>query len=210
MRQLNQGGVKWISRVSETLAPAKALLAEGSERWQHSEDGQVSWFSRQMTLPQGSERWVVIYTQASVERVRQTMQRQVSKAQKKWEQTCWHLSHRHFACEADARATLKRELKGKPRLPVAVGGHRERQLPPGRAGSLAQSVLDCRHQRLGVSGPLRPGPHRHLQRPGRRGAWLSLSQRPPLSGVFGLCQKAGAHYGPQLHHGALPVGVPSG
>ncbi|SRR6266566_1915833 len=114
MRQLNQGGVKWISRVSETLAPAKALLAEGSERWQHSEDGQVSWFSRQMTLPQGSERWVVIYTQASVERVRQTMQRQVSKAQQKWEHTCWHLSNRRFACEADARAALERELKGKP------------------------------------------------------------------------------------------------
>jgi len=97
MRQFNQAGVKWISRVSETLAEAKALLAEGSESWQHSEDGTLFWFSRQMTLPQGSERWVVVYSQASVERVRQTMQRQVSKAQKKWEQTCWHLSNRHFA-----------------------------------------------------------------------------------------------------------------
>ncbi len=72
------------------------------------------WFSRQMSLPQGNERWVVIYTQASVERVRQTMQRQVSKAQNKWEQKCWHLGNRHFACEADARMALERELKGKP------------------------------------------------------------------------------------------------
>src|SRR6266700_1489289 len=38
MRQFNQAGVKWISRVSETLAEAKALLAEGSESWQHWED----------------------------------------------------------------------------------------------------------------------------------------------------------------------------
>src|SRR2546421_592183 len=75
MRQFNQAGVKWISCVSETLAEAKALLAEGSESWQHSEDGTLFWFSRQMTLPQGSERWVVVYSQASVERVRQTMQR---------------------------------------------------------------------------------------------------------------------------------------
>src|SRR5438128_3381337 len=59
MTQLNQAGVKWISRVSETLAEAKALLAEDSESWQHSEDGTLFWFSRQMTLPQGSERWVV-------------------------------------------------------------------------------------------------------------------------------------------------------
>lgn len=114
MRQLNQAGVKWISRVSETLAEARRLLEEGSESWQQSKDGLLHWFSRQMTLPQGDERWIVIYTQASVERVRQTMQRQVSKAQTKWEHTCWHLSNRRFACEADARAALERELKGKP------------------------------------------------------------------------------------------------
>jgi transposase len=114
IRQLNQAGVKWISRVSETLAEARRLLQEGSESWQQSEDGMAHWFSRQMTLPQGDERWLVIYTQASVERVRQTMQRQVSKAQSSWEHTCWHLSNRRFACEADARAALERELKGKP------------------------------------------------------------------------------------------------
>src|SRR5579885_2889183 len=67
-----------------------------------------------MSLPQGEERWVVVYTQSSVERVRQTMQRQVSKVQAKWQQICWHFSKRHFACEADARAALERELKGKP------------------------------------------------------------------------------------------------
>ena len=33
MRQLNLAGVKWISRVWETLAEAKALLEEGSESW---------------------------------------------------------------------------------------------------------------------------------------------------------------------------------
>jgi len=115
MRRLNQAGVKWISRVSETLTEAKTLLAEGSENWQQSVDGTTHWFSRQMSLPQGRERWVVAYSQASVERVRQTMQRQVSKAQSKWEQTCWHFSNRRFACEADAHAALERELKGKPR-----------------------------------------------------------------------------------------------
>ena len=91
MTRLNQAGVKWISRVSETLAEAKALLAEGNETWQQSEDGTVHWFSRQMSLPQGDERWTVVYTQASVERVRQTMLRQVTKAQSAWESICWHL-----------------------------------------------------------------------------------------------------------------------
>ncbi len=105
--------MKWISRVWETLTQAKTLLEQGSEQWQQSEDGTGQWFSQQMSLPQGDERWVVVYSQASVERVRQTMQRQVSKAQSRWEHTCWHLSNRRFACEADACAALERELKGK-------------------------------------------------------------------------------------------------
>jgi len=114
MTQLNQAGIRWISRVSETVAEAKALLVEGSETWQQAEDGMAHWFSRQMSLPQGDERWAVVYTQTSVESVRQTMLRQVTKAQKQWEHTCWHFSNRRFACEADARAALERELKGKP------------------------------------------------------------------------------------------------
>lgn len=114
MQRLNQDGVKWISRVSETVTQAKVLLEQGSETWQQSEDGTVHWFIHRMSLPRGDERWVVTYTQASVERVRQTMHRHVSKAQTKWQQTCWHLSNRRFACEADAHAALERELKGKP------------------------------------------------------------------------------------------------
>lgn len=42
------------------------------------------------------------------------MQRQVSKAQSAWQQTCWHLGNRRFACQSDACAEALRELKGKP------------------------------------------------------------------------------------------------
>jgi transposase len=114
MQLLNQASVKWVSRVSETMIEAKALIQEGSESWQQSEDGTVHWFSRALELPQGRERWVVVYTQASLQRAQQTLQRQVSKAQTKWEQVCWHLGNRRFACEADARVAAERELKGTP------------------------------------------------------------------------------------------------
>ncbi len=114
MKQLNQAGVKWVSRVSEAMTEAKTLIQEGSESWQQSEDGNVHWFSRDLALPQGRERWVVVYTHASLQRPQQTMQRQVSKAQVIWEQKCWHLGNRRFACEADARAAMERELTSKP------------------------------------------------------------------------------------------------
>lgn len=236
MRQLNQAKVKWISRVSETLTEAKALLEEGSEIWQQSEDGTTHWFSRQMTLPQGRERWVVVYTQASVERVRQTMQRQVSKAQKKWEQMCWHLSHRRFACEADARAAVERELKGKPLwLDVhseivahphyaGKGQPRKDALPTGYQWQVVarvsvnflQVVREVFRKACWIVGTnvLEPASlsdetliGTNIQ-PGRGGAWLSLSQRSPLSRVLRLCQETGAHHGPQFHHGALSTGVP--
>jgi transposase len=98
MRHLNQASVKWVSRVSETSTEARTLIQEGSESWQQLEDGTVHWFSQELDLPQGRERWVVVYTQASLQRAQQSMQRQVSKAQTAWEQKCWHLGKRRFAC----------------------------------------------------------------------------------------------------------------
>ncbi len=64
--------------------------------------------------PERLDRWVVVRTQASLQRAQQTLQRQVGKAQATLEQKCWHFSNRRFACEADARAALERDLKGKP------------------------------------------------------------------------------------------------
>jgi transposase len=81
IKQLNQAGVQWVSRVSETMTEARTVIQEGSKSGPQSEDGTVHWFSRELTLPQGRERWVIVYTQASLQRAQQTMQRQVSKAQ---------------------------------------------------------------------------------------------------------------------------------
>src|SRR5579863_5134853 len=112
---------------------------------------------------------MVIYTQASVERVRQRMQRQVSKAQNRWEQTCWHLSNRRFGCRADARTALERELKGKP---VWLDVHCEVKAHP-QHGSKGRPRKDASRQFSPIKLSAAPD-----IRPGRRGARLSLSQRP--------------------------------
>jgi transposase len=67
-----------------------------------------------LELPQGTERWVIVRTTTSLKRAQESLQRQVNRAQTSWTQKCWHLSNRRFACEADARAALEREVKGKP------------------------------------------------------------------------------------------------
>ncbi len=223
--QLNQAGIKWVSRVSETMTEAKTILQEGSETWQQSADGMAHWFSRELTLPQGRERWVVVYTQASLQRAQQTLQRQVSKAQTTWEQKCWHLGNRRFACEADARAQASRELKEKPAWldihsdlvahPQYEGRGRPRKnsTPASHQWQIVATVSINQEQvereafRKACCRP-RSTTDRHLQRPGRRRAWLSLPQGSALSGFLCLCQETGAHHGPQFHYGSLPAGLP--
>lgn len=56
MRQLNEAGVRWVSRVSETSTQAQTILHEGSGEWQRAFDGSMQWFRRELELPQGTER----------------------------------------------------------------------------------------------------------------------------------------------------------
>jgi transposase len=116
MRRFNEAKIRWISRVPATSTEAKAVVEMGADRtqWQDSEDGQTHWFTHTMTLPQGQERWVVVRTQQGEARAQATLKRKVDKAEHRWKQKLWHLSNQHFACEADATAALKRELKGLP------------------------------------------------------------------------------------------------
>jgi transposase len=57
---------------------------------------------------------VIVRTTASEQRAQARLQHQVKCAQAEWEKTCRHLGNRRFAWEADARAALEREQKGKP------------------------------------------------------------------------------------------------
>ncbi|MFL5625529.1 MAG: IS1634 family transposase [Ktedonobacteraceae bacterium] len=116
MRRFNEAKIRWISRVPETSTEAKNVVETGADttEWQDSADGQTHWFTRTMTLPQGQERWVVVRTEQGEARAQATLKRKVDKAERSWTQKLWHLSNQRFACQADAAAALKRELKGLP------------------------------------------------------------------------------------------------
>ena len=117
MKRLNAAKILWVSRVPETSVVAREELAAALRTqtdWQESEEGETRWCSRQVNLPQGQERWVIVSTKASEQRVQATMPRQVSREQQSWEKRLWHLQARRFACEADAQAALAQSLKGLP------------------------------------------------------------------------------------------------
>ena len=114
MRHFAAAGVRWISRVPETSQEAKALVRDEPTDWETSADGATRWFTRQMDLPQGTERWIVVVTQAGRERTRATLARRAQQDQERWERQLWHLRQQEFACQADAEAELERQLKTLP------------------------------------------------------------------------------------------------
>ena len=114
MRRLNAAGIAWVSRVPTTLSAAQTALERRDTSWQTSADEQTQWWGQELGVPQGRERWVVVRTRSGVRRARATLERRVTRAHEQWRKRLWHLSHRAFACEADAREALAQETKTLP------------------------------------------------------------------------------------------------
>jgi transposase len=116
MQRFTKAGVRWISRVPATSREASALLSEEPAlgRWGSSVDGQTRWFSRQVELAPGQERWLVVVTDAGLARTRTTLAKRVQRDREQWERQLWHLENQAFACQADADAALQRQLKTLP------------------------------------------------------------------------------------------------
>jgi transposase len=114
MQRFAQAGVRWISRVPATSRAATALLSEEPKQWVSSADGQTRWFSRQVEVAQGQERWIVVVTDAGLARTRATLAQRAQRDRDHWERQLWHLGHHAFACQADAQAEQQRQLQTLP------------------------------------------------------------------------------------------------
>ncbi|GER86270.1 IS4 family transposase [Dictyobacter vulcani] len=121
VRQLNQAGVRWVSRVPETSKEAKAAVIQAEDAWQPSADGTRSMIVQQMDLPQGPERWIVVRSVDGVKRALQTARKQADKQVDAWAKKLWHVSTKSFACREDAQQAWEQSLKGLPEwLEVSV------------------------------------------------------------------------------------------
>lgn len=112
--QLNQAGVRWVSRVPETSKEAKAAVIQAEDAWQLSVDGTRSMIVQQMDLPQGPERWIVVRSAEGVKRALQTARKQADKQGDVWTKKLWHVSTKSFACREDAQQACEQSLKGLP------------------------------------------------------------------------------------------------
>jgi transposase len=111
MARLNTAQVRWISRVPETSAEAKAAVLLADETaWQ--QEGGLWWAPVAKTPP--GERWVVGRTTKGVERARATLARKAEQTRVAWEKALWHFGAQRFACAPDAQAALAKQLTKRP------------------------------------------------------------------------------------------------
>jgi transposase len=199
--------------------------------------GRCDFLTQTMTVPQGQERWVVVRTEQGEARAQATLKRQVEKAEHSWKQKLWHLSNRHFACQADAEAALKRELKGLP-IWLEVQSEfvsSEHHTGKGRPRKEATPTMQWHIQAtVSVKQP-------QVEQEARRTACFIVAtnvmdgsvlsdqelvttykeqgsvergfrflRRSLVPGLLRVCQKAGAHRRSWVDHGALLTGLSSG
>ena len=95
-------GVKWVTRVSETIREAKEHI-HALDRDQMTCLGNGYYVKEvESTYGEVAQRWLLVYSEKAFQRENATLERKIEKATEEKRKELWHLSNKSFACEADA------------------------------------------------------------------------------------------------------------
>jgi transposase len=101
-------GLKWITRVPETIKAARELsmLPDEEIDWQEISEGYLV---HEVSSNYGgmSQRWLLVRSDQAYEREKKTLVRRVSKEETELRKALWHLGNEVFFCEEDALKALK-------------------------------------------------------------------------------------------------------
>lgn len=112
---LKRNDYLWLSRVPETITEAQELIEKPDSdiRWVEREKGYKT-ASFRSTYGGIQQRWLLIYSQKSYEREKQTFERKLAKQDSELEKLMWHLSNENFSCREDAVKSIKKIVKKFP------------------------------------------------------------------------------------------------
>lgn len=106
IKELAEKGVKWISRVPESIKEAKQVI-EATKTMEDIGDG-YSFLEYNSSYGGVSQRWVVYYSEEARKRaeksIKKILERETSKEYKEFKKLC----NIEFACEEDAHKAVKR------------------------------------------------------------------------------------------------------
>jgi transposase len=105
LKKLDEIG--WLTRVPETLADAKRLLAQTPrDRMTVLEDG-YAYFEQESEYGEVPQRWLVVYSPEAAQREEKTLLKKIERERKSIQKAWRKLSRQIFNCEEDAREALE-------------------------------------------------------------------------------------------------------
>lgn len=112
---IKQGGdMKWLSRVPETIAEAKALLRQADTEFSWQETGNGYKITPIASTYGGiQQRWLMVYSEQAYAREIKTLDKQIAREQATGGKALWHLARQPFDCEQDARKAAEAAIKLK-------------------------------------------------------------------------------------------------
>jgi Transposase len=107
VRKLTESGVKFVTRVPETIGEAKTRIQEAEiDSMESLTDG---YRAEQCRSEYGDteQRWLVVYSEEAEERARESVENQVQREHEKEAKAFSKLTEREFACREDAEQALE-------------------------------------------------------------------------------------------------------
>ncbi len=107
VEKLTESGVKFVTRVPETIAEAKRRIREAEIESMDSITEGYRGEEYRSEYGDTEQRWLLVYSEEAEDRARESVEDQVRKEHEKEEKAFSKLTEREFACREDAEQALE-------------------------------------------------------------------------------------------------------
>jgi hypothetical protein len=146
LRELDQSGTTFITRVPETLAEAKEVLAAAEPAAMNELAEGYQGLVHRSDYGETQQRWLVVHSEATQARAARSVPRRLAKQHER-EQKAWHRFVKHrFACCADTTTALEAFTADLVARRLEAARELECQQMPGRElrAKRPRSTIACK------------------------------------------------------------------
>lgn len=105
-------GVKWITRVPETIKEAKTCIGNLDKAAMTTLDGGYSYLPHTSNYGDIPQRWLLVFSEQACKKEMHTFEKNLNKTKDKKEKGLWHLGNSPYACKEDALKAVNKFIKG--------------------------------------------------------------------------------------------------
>lgn len=111
-KKLNElEGVKWVTRVPETIKEAKECIKSLDRSTMKEFENGYSYTAHTSDYGAFRQRWLLVFSEQAYKKQMHTFEKNLIKIREKKEKELWHLGNTSYACEEDAEKAIKKFIK---------------------------------------------------------------------------------------------------